>query len=108
MGKFRNSQAGFGIVEVVIVLVIVAIVGAAGWLIYKNHHKVTPATTMSSSSETNKPATVPASAYAGWKTASFTQEGLTLKYPSGWSVLSQYVAGSSALIIGQHPLSQGG
>ncbi len=55
MGKLRNNESGFGVVEIILVLVIVALIGAVGYLVYKNHSKtvVTPV----AATTTTKPAT---------------------------------------------------
>lgn len=43
MSKLQKNESGFSAVEVVLVLVIVALIGTVGWLVYKNHHKTTTA-----------------------------------------------------------------
>lgn len=50
MGKLRNDQKGFSVVEVILVLVIVILIGAVGWLVYKNHQKNTSTSTSSKTS----------------------------------------------------------
>lgn len=72
MGKLRSKEAGFSAVEVVLVLVMVALIGAAGYIAYKSHSKTTtPALT---------------DPYAGWKTyTSPLSSGLSFKYPADWS-----------------------
>jgi hypothetical protein len=35
----NNNQKGFSVVEVVLIVVILALIGTVGWLVYKNHHK---------------------------------------------------------------------
>lgn len=44
MGKLQKNQQGLGAVEVVLVLVVVILIGAVGWRIYKDHHKNTATT----------------------------------------------------------------
>ena len=37
--KIKNKESGFGTLEVVLILVIVVLIGAVGWVVYKNHNK---------------------------------------------------------------------
>lgn len=93
MGKLQKNESGFSAVEIVLVIVIVALVGTVGWLVYKNHHKTTTAALTTSSVtkpvptiKTTTPATVrPVNPYAGWKTYnSILNSGLSFKYPANW------------------------
>jgi hypothetical protein len=96
MDKLRNSQSGFGVVEVVLIVVIIALIGLAGWFVYRDHHKTTVAnTTISSSSKpatstsTKTATTTPtqsANPYAGWDTATLQYEKITYQYPSNWTL----------------------
>ena len=90
MGKLQKDQKGFSAVEVVLVLVIVALVGAIGFLVYKNQHKTKAApvasttTTKSTTTTPTKTVTAP-DPYAGWKTyTSPLNSGLSFKYPADW------------------------
>ena len=91
MKKLKDNQRGFSAVEVVLVFVIVALIGVAGWLVYKNHHKIT--TTASTTTSTTKPATTSTTTnnttstqasnpYSGWQT--YTNSQVSFKYPSDW------------------------
>lgn len=84
MSKLRNNQKGFSAVEVVLVLVIVALMGAVGFLVYKNHNKTT---TASGATSTTKPAATtpaPTDPTSGWKSYANTYGHFTIKYPSTW------------------------
>lgn len=60
MGKIRRNEAGFSPVEVVLVLVVVALVGVVGWLVYKNHSKTANSNTpISNNSTTTTKTTTP-------------------------------------------------
>lgn len=48
MIKKSKNQKGFSAVELVLVIVIVALIGVVGWLVYKNHHKTTATATITS------------------------------------------------------------
>lgn len=57
MDKIKKNEAGFSAVEMTLVIVIVALIGAVGWLVYKNHHKTTTAAITSTATSSTKPAT---------------------------------------------------
>ena len=50
----KKSEKGFSVIETLIVLIVVAFVGATGWMVYKNHHKAGLAST-SNSANISKP-----------------------------------------------------
>lgn len=58
-----KKNAGFSLVEVIIVIAFIIVVGLAGWLVYHRNHK-TPSAQIQSTSATlsNIPAATPASA----------------------------------------------
>lgn len=72
MTKLHKNQIGLSALELVVILVIIILICAVSWLVYKDHHKATP-TTQSSN------------AYSGWKMYS-SNLGFSFKYPSSWSV----------------------
>ena len=39
MKKGQWSEGGFGVAELLIVLVVVVVLGVAGWLVYRDGHK---------------------------------------------------------------------
>lgn len=91
MSKLRNHQAGFSAVEAVMVLVIVALIGVVGFLVYKNHETTTASVT------TTKPASkAPTSSnpYAGWKTYTLKYEKASFKYPGSWQLEDSSIADS--------------
>jgi Tfp pilus assembly major pilin PilA len=47
-----NNQNGFSIIEFLVIIVILAVIGVAGWLVYKDHHKTTPVDATSTSTST--------------------------------------------------------
>jgi hypothetical protein len=92
MLKIYKNEKGFSAVEIVLVLVIVVLLGAVGWLVYKDHHKsktvasvTTVSTTKPAASTSTKTTTTP-SPYAGWKAYTLPVEKLSFKYPSDWTV----------------------
>ncbi|HSX35115.1 MAG TPA: hypothetical protein VLF62_05735 [Candidatus Saccharimonadales bacterium] len=54
MSKIKKGEAGFSVVEVVLILVVVALVGVAGFMMYKNHNKAKDTATKTSTSQTAK------------------------------------------------------
>jgi hypothetical protein len=91
MGEIRNNETGFSAIEVVLVLVIVALIGGVGYFVYKNHHKAT--TTSVVTTANTKPTTNTTST----KTTTTTQpsvnlttikasDGFSFSYPTDWSV----------------------
>lgn len=49
--KILKNQQGFGAVETILVLIIVILIGVAGWLVYDNHHKQPPPPAKTSTSK---------------------------------------------------------
>lgn len=56
MGKIKKSETGFSPVEVVLALVIVALIGVVGFMVYNNHNNK-PTTNTIAPTTTTKPAT---------------------------------------------------
>lgn len=63
MGKLLKNQTGFSVIELGLILVVVFIVGAMGYYMFKSSHP-----------------------YTGWKTATLKYEKQTFKYPSSWKL----------------------
>ena len=104
MGKLNKDSKGFGVVELLIIIVIIVALGLMGWYVYKNH-KTTPYTAIASktTTTTKSPITTNSSSptkittitnpYAGWKTYRAT-DGTSFQYPTNWilsTTSSQYV-----------------
>jgi prepilin-type N-terminal cleavage/methylation domain-containing protein len=87
MSKLKKDSNGFSAVELIMALVIIALIGAVGWLVYKNHHNDTSTTTSSAIPAIPvKPNESVASPYAGWNTYTLPKEKLTFRYPTTWTV----------------------
>ncbi|HUD06300.1 MAG TPA: hypothetical protein VMR34_00265 [Candidatus Saccharimonadales bacterium] len=95
MKKLNNNDSGFSAVELILAIVILALIGTVGWLVYKNHHKTTSASAATVS--TAKPVysstktTTVTNPYTGWKSFCSSYGGLCLKYPSNWSLATKSV-----------------
>lgn len=84
MGKILKDDKGFSVVELFLVLIIVALVGALGWFVYKDHNKAT--VTTNSTTSTQQTTTAQAvSPYKGWKSYTLGN-AVSFKYPSTWSI----------------------
>jgi prepilin-type N-terminal cleavage/methylation domain-containing protein len=95
MNKIFKNEHGFSAVEVIMVLVIVGLICAVGFLVYKNHNK---ATTVSAVNTTKTTTTTPtknaANPYAGWTTYTLKYEKASFKYPSSWQLKDSSFADS--------------
>lgn len=92
MSRISKNEHGFGAVEVVMVLVIVALLGVVGWFVYdRNHNKTTNTSTSTTpATKTTTPTTPkPVDPYAGWKTYNDTKWNYQFKYPSDWIISSR-------------------
>ncbi len=97
----KINQKGFSAVELVIILVILIAIGAAGWLVYQHNHKAkatspisTPSTTRTSSNTKKTVATQP-NPYQGWLSYCSSVGGLCVKYPSNWKLADVSNQGSN-------------
>lgn len=81
-----ESQRGLGAIGVVIILVTVSIIGAAGYFVYQSKNKTNKTTDNSSQSQSTEGKVD--SAYKGWKDKSFNLITLTFKAPPDWQDIS--------------------
>lgn len=93
MGKIRRNEAGFSPIEVILVLVVVALIGVVGFMVYKNHNKkattnsvAATTTTKPSTTRQAKTTTQTPDPYAGWASCADSVEGSSFKYPSTWTL----------------------
>lgn len=92
MNRLKKNEQGFGVIEIILVLIIVILLGVVGWFVYKNHNKTTNnATTTTSNtgttpSKTTATSTQSTNNYSGWPTYSSSVLGLNIKHPPGWTV----------------------
>ena len=45
MGKLRNNEKGFGVIEGLLIVAVVILLGVVGYIVYKNHNKTTNSAT---------------------------------------------------------------
>lgn len=113
MRKLRNNQSGFGAVEGILIVAVVVLLGVVGYMVYKNHSKVTNNAVTTTSNRVNTPtpakATTPApDPYAGWQ--SYTGHSFTVKYPPQWTNIDPFGDRQdlSEVVFGTHTVAAGG
>ena len=88
MVKLKNNQYGFGAIEGLLVLVVIAIIGFTGWYVW--HAKQTTDKNLTSGSSSapvfNK---VKNNTYAGWKTYCDSATKDCFEYPQTWKLSSE-------------------
>jgi hypothetical protein len=99
MDKLSRNQKGFTAVEGLLIILILVLIGGAGWLVYKNHHK---AVTSSASVATTKISpSKPAAPFLGfqlpknWQWYTNAQYGFKFAYPDTWGSPSVSVSQGS-------------
>jgi hypothetical protein len=99
MKKFRSNEAGFSVIELLIIIVIIVFICLAGWLVYKDHHKTKASTegtvtttTKSITTSTNTTNTanntttpLPIYNYTGWETYCSSLANACFKYDPSWT-----------------------
>ena len=100
MNKISKNEKGFSAVEFVLVIVVVALIGVGGWLVYKNHHKATTslATTSAKEVTTKSPATTSVTDSSN-KTYKDPSNEYTVSYPVGWTVAESPSNGLSQSLL---------
>jgi len=88
-----NEESGFSVVEVMIVLLLLVLIGAGGWLVYKGNHKTT------TTSHT-------ANLYTGWRSFCSSYGGLCLRYPSDWTLSTKVEGVAPASNIAPQPTTK--
>lgn len=96
----KTNQKGFSVLEILIVVVVVGLLGAVGWLVYdrqksKTSNQETNTQTSEQKSNTQigeqkqesaKQETKVVDPYEGWKTYADSKLSYSFKYPDTWSV----------------------
>lgn len=88
MGKLINNQVGFGTVEVILIIVIVALLGVIGWFVYdRSQNKTTSiSTTTAPTAPTKTNTTIPLDETAGWLKYTSQNSKYILAIPDGWKL----------------------
>ncbi len=91
MNKLSKNENGFGAVELILIIVIVALIGVVGWLVYRDRNKttnstLTTSTTSSNNTTTNKTSipssTITSGPQSGWSTYTNNTAGFSISYPN--------------------------
>jgi type II secretory pathway pseudopilin PulG len=90
----KVNQKGFGVVEILIILVIVGLLGAVGWLVYDrqkiktdNMTRANQTSQQALNQQTPQQAAKTADPYMGWKEFENASLALTFKYPAEWKIV---------------------
>ena len=90
----QESEAGFGLAGLLAVVVVLVVVGTAGWLVYRRDHG-TARKDASTTSSTTTPKTAessttqqPVDPYVGWQTYTDSEYHYSFMYPTGWALTS--------------------
>lgn len=92
----KTNQKGFSVVEVLLIVLVVGLLGAVGWLVYdrqqnQNEKATQPAATQAPTTSSTEQATeAKEDSYAGWK--SYENGAISFKYPAEWKVAEVAVA----------------
>jgi len=90
MGKIRKNEAGFSVVEILVLLLVVVLIGVVGSFVYNSNHNkttaslTTTAATKSATTAPTKTTTPTVDPYNGWKLYCDAATGNCFKYPSDW------------------------
>lgn len=101
MSKLYKNEKGFSAFEIILVIVLVALIGAVSWLVYKDHHKTTAVNTTNNSTKSTT-----ANPYAGWNSCTDNSEGITIKYPSTWKATGASSSNGQCSTNGNYQLTQ--
>lgn len=78
-----KKDKGFGLIQTLAVIIVVAVIATAGGFVYKHNHKTNNVnTTSKSATNTNTPQ--PVDPTASWTTYSSQTGKFSLRYPSSW------------------------
>lgn len=98
MKKIQKHTAGFGTVELVLVLIIAALLAGLGWYVWnQNKDKKTVSNDTSQNTAITTEKKTATSVYDGWKEYCSLEEKSCFKYPSDWTY---------SVITGDSPATQ--
>lgn len=107
MGKLQDNETGFSVVEIVLVVVVIALIGTVGWLIYKNHHKTTVSSSTSNSApKTTNTKTLTVTPSNSPQVFTANSYGFQFTYPQKWSVKSVAPSDPVAAYSGEKVLAE--
>lgn len=86
MGRRGDRQRGFGTVEVLIAVAVVAVIGLAGAAVYAHHKNAAKPPAKTSASSSNAATETTQQPAANLTTYSSSYGGFSFQYPTGWKV----------------------
>ncbi len=87
MNKLKNNQSGFSSVEGLLIIIIVILISAVGYMVYKNQTKTTnSSTTVSKTASTPMP--------SDWQKFVSLDKSVSFSYPKAWGTLTEASRGS--------------
>jgi len=90
MHTVKNNQLGFGAVELVLIVIVLALLGAVGWSVYQR--QTTPSGTSTTTTNTTKPTTNTTDPTANWKKSAYV---FNLPGGKGLGVVYMQLAGDA-------------
>lgn len=115
MQKIKNNQTGFGTLEIALVVIVLALLGAGGWVVYKHHQKTPPPSTSTATTKTTNPTPAATDPTENWKKVDSIGDAYSIKVPDGWELTNYpgntlngdgltFSAGTpAAIIVGNNP-----
>lgn len=88
MQKLKSNQQGFGIVEIVAVILVLVLLGTGGWVVYKHNKKSASASTTTTTKATNTghEQTTTTDPTARWKKVDSIGGAYSIRIPDGWEL----------------------
>jgi Tfp pilus assembly major pilin PilA len=96
MGKHKNNQKGFSVLEAILIVVVVVLIGAVGYLVYKNHDRTTTVVIVTKTVSKPAKSNSTKNKYAGWLQYCSSHEKACFKYPSTWLLQNNCAASSTS------------
>jgi hypothetical protein len=84
----KKNENGFSAVELLIIVVVAGLIGAAGWIVYARQ-KDKPSNNQAAPQTTQQETKADTSATAGW--AKYSLDGISFSYPADWSTAEESI-----------------
>jgi Tfp pilus assembly protein PilE len=87
MNKIVKNEKGFTAVEGLLIVLILVVITAVGYMVYHYNHDTKTAAVSTTAAKTSKSSStkLTANPYAGWKTYELKYEKISFEYPSNWT-----------------------
>ncbi len=84
MIELKKNQNGFTAVEALLIMLILVVIGAVGYIVYHNDYKTKKAIVSTTAAKVTTTTSAKSSPTVTWQTYSNQQGGFTYQYPSNW------------------------